>query len=42
MNLAEPPHGGEDHQHDFETDSVKTTAIDKLTQVDRAGSCMTS
>ena len=22
MNLAEPPNGGEDHQHDFEIDSV--------------------
>ena len=29
MNLAEPPHGGEGHQHDFETDRVMTTAIDQ-------------
>ena len=32
----------EDHQNDFETDSAMTTAIDKLTQVDRARSCVTS
>ena len=41
-NLAEPLHGGEDHQHDIETASVMTTAIDKPAQVDRARSCMTS
>ena len=26
MNFAEPPNGGEDHQHDFETDSLMTTS----------------
>ena len=41
-NLAELPHGGECHQHDFETDSVSTTATDKPSRVDRARSCMTS
>ena len=41
-NLAELPHHGEDHQHDFETDSVMTTTIDKPTQIDCAGSCMKS
>ena len=29
MNLAERPHGGEDHQHDFETDNIMTTVTDK-------------
>ena len=40
--LAHLPHGGEDHQHDFETYSVLATAINKPTQVDHARSCMTS
>ena len=32
MNLVEPLHRAEDHQHDFGTDSVMTTAIAKPTK----------